>query len=181
MWDLYTKKSDQGKGNGVVLATTFDKMAAVFDNHPSNIALGAVAYQDILNHHLRSDYIFNEKTRRSGISFNDDFYKYTEPFSRLFRKDLMFNHEQEVRAVIDLSDDPSPNGQAIFMPYNQFIDRIIVSPYASDSYIEEVREMAIQLGFTEPEKIVITSNILREISTKNMRKEDNKVIINYLE
>jgi hypothetical protein len=177
MWDLYTKQTESN--NGVVLATTFEKMKNTIADNLLHVTLGEVIYRDILNHHRRSDYIFNEKTKKRSISVNDD-HKYRDPFSRIFRKDLMFKHEQEVRAVIDLPDKQDISGLNVRVPFASFIDRIIVSPHADESYVIRVKEMVESLGFADPERIVISSNILREVSTKNMRKEGKYIITDFL-
>lgn len=101
MWDLYV-----GKGkDGIAITTTFERLYNALIMYNSRLLIGAVEYLDLMGHKYLSHRL-NERPK-GVIKYHEE--SSSTPLDTLFRKDLSYNHENEVRAVIKLELDANKN------------------------------------------------------------------------
>lgn len=111
MWKLYSS-SDQS----IAIVTRFGELQKLM---PSNSTTGKVSY----------------------INFNDDFIPIGNPLTPFFRKRMSFEHEKEVRVVIQNSEvDKDVFGICVPFDISETIDAIYISPSAPDWYHSTVNQ-----------------------------------------
>lgn len=126
MWRLYC-----GPHEGVAMVTTFGKLKASLTDPAAR--LGAVQYLDYSRDTLPSD----------------------NPYEPIMHKRIAFEHEKEVRVALITVMPPEAAGPAgglgssgREMPWDveTVLDRVVVSPYAPEWYLDVVREVFAKLA-----------------------------------
>jgi hypothetical protein len=122
MWDLYAKTNE-----AVAIETTYDKLQNIL---PDEAFLGCVKYID-----YETDWL------PEGNSFN--------PF---MHKRKSFEHEREVRSVIQEikgdNTDAQPSGISVPIVLDEMISSIHVSPTAPDWFADLVTEVSAKYDLT---------------------------------
>lgn len=138
MWKLYSREID-----GIAIKTNFNGFKNSFTCDQA-IHIGRVAYAD----------------------YTRDFIPEVNVFSPFLHKRKSFEHEREVRAIIqiwpskdgaiDLSQDISDTGEYYEVDLSQLIQEVVVAPFAQDWFLELVKKVADRYI---PDKRVASSNL----------------------
>jgi len=133
MWDLYGKD-----GSAIAFRTSYEKLR---DHLPSNSYLGMVKY----------------------IDFENDYFSLDNAMNPSMNKRRSFEHENEVRAVINKPVEPFEGSEeyevvremtefGITIPFkiNEVIDEIYLSPDAMPWFVRLILETNAKLGVTAP-------------------------------
>lgn len=126
MWKLYAES-----GKGIAIQTTFDRLYDILDAVPTKLFLGMIEYLDYQN----------ESTPWVGA------------LSPFMRKRKSFEHEQEVRAIIEDAPDSWPlsreqaqdegrlEGLTVAVNLDDLIEKVYVAPQSSDWFLKLVRSV----------------------------------------
>lgn len=127
LWKIY------GGENGLAILTTLNKFKSVLKN--SNAAICEVLYikhEDIDIKELISPRI----TTTDGYTRNN-FFIY---------KENCYHYEKEVRAII--ASDEKDYNKKVKINFNELVEKIIISPFASDWFVDMVKDIvAKKYGF----------------------------------
>ena len=138
MWKLYSKDD-----NGIAIKTNFDSFAKSFTSSEA-IYIGKISY----------------------IDYETDFLPHSSLLSAFLCKRKGFEHEHEVRAiiqilppgdrndgkeeVIDFSQDICDVGNYYEVDLSLLIQEVVVSPYAPDWLLELIRSVATRYNLEAP-------------------------------
>jgi hypothetical protein len=131
MWKLYIEDSKDFR-NGVAIKTSITSLKINILDTERTFLLGFVNY----------------------IGFDKDVIPEWNAFCPLFTKRNILKHEQEFRIITDnlgsINDvlkDETLAERGLLIPINlSFIEEIIISPYSSDNFAKEVKELVDQSG-----------------------------------
>ena len=117
MWELYAGR----EGRGIAIRSRFDAMeAALPPDFPHSIYAGTVRYVDY---------------NRDEIPVGNSFYPFVH-------KRLSYQHEQELRLVIDThpsEGEDTPQGLNVPVDLERVVEHIHVAPTAQDWFVELVK------------------------------------------
>ena len=123
MWSLYAKNTD-----AIAIKTTVKRFLDVL---PSQASIGLVKYVDYTQSWISED----------------------NPVHRYFHKRLSFQHEHELRAVVDLSDPHVPlfgrlvdDSLKVGVDLNYLVDEIFIGPKSTDWFVELVVAVCKRYG-----------------------------------
>ena len=123
MWQLYA-----GSNDAIAIPTTFGKLRTAL---PGCIKIGLVKYAD----------------------YNQQWISEQAPIHRFMYKRISFEHEAELRAIIDLKDPGAAlNGQIfdgnylVDLDLNRLITHVFVSPKSQDWYFDLVSKVCKRYG-----------------------------------
>jgi AP2 domain len=123
MWSLYSKTADS-----IAIKTTVKRLRASL---PSPAQMGLVKYVDYTQSWIPED----------------------TPILRYFHKRISFQHEHELRAVVDLANpqaslmgNMSENGLKVGMDLNYLIEAIYIGPKSSDWFVDLVCAVCKRYG-----------------------------------
>ena len=121
MWNIYAKSTD-----AIAICTNYLRLRRAL---PSCIKIGLVKYAD----------------------YNQQWISEQAPIHRFMYKRLSFNHENELRAIIDLTDPAAPiNGNIedgnfrVELDFNCLITNLYVSPKSRDWFHELVKKVCLR-------------------------------------
>ena len=135
MWNLYAES-----GKGIAIQTTFDRLYDILHAVPTKLFLGMIEYLDYQN----------ESTPWVGA------------LSPFMRKRKSFEHEQEVRAIIEDAPDSWPlsreqaqdegrlEGLPIAVSLADLIENVYVAPQSPDWFRQLVDKMSDKYGLSKP-------------------------------
>ena len=140
MWKLYSKTNES-----VCIQTTYDKLRKLLDN---SVEIGKVRYAD----------------------YQKEWIPESHPLAPFFYKRLSFEHEKEIRAVINLADlsdlssigikkEPIEKGIWKYLNLNQLIERIYIAPNSPNWFAQLVENIVKKYGI---EKEIIKSHLENE-------------------
>jgi hypothetical protein len=124
MWRIYC-----GAGGGAAIVLPYEKLRASIDTAHNHAWLGTVRY----------------------INYDTELLDPRNVFIRALHKRKQFEYEEEAR-IVKLWVDPAATApaqepSAISIPWDiGVIDRIVVSPYAADWYVETLRSVVVRLA-----------------------------------
>lgn len=123
MWSLYSKSSD-----AIAICTTHNKFRKLL---PDSARVGLVKYVD----------------------YSKDWIPEENPLYRFMHKRVSFQHEHELRAIIDLNnfdigelDSSTEHGLKLKIPLDKLIDKIYVSPKSATWFLELVERVCRRYG-----------------------------------
>ena len=126
MWSLYAKSTD-----AIAICTTFKKLRQLL---PSATRLGLVRY----------------------VNYKKAWIPEDRPLHRFMHKRLSFQHEHELRALIDMSIPELPligheveNGLKVPIDLNRLIRRIYVAPKSASWFLELVERLCKRYGLNQ--------------------------------
>jgi len=129
MWYLYSKDIT----NAIAIRTTYERLYLSLDKNPE-IQIGRVNYMD----------------------FSKGF---TSKNSEYWFKRSAFAHEKEVRAITTLHDNQGKKGLNVPTKLDILIEKIYISPKASDWFVSLVQDISLKYGIT---KEIVHSDIAKE-------------------
>lgn len=142
MWKLYSKSNES-----VAIQTTFKNLKQAFDNQDEKIYIGKIKY----------------------IDYEKDWLPEGNVFSPFLHKRKSFEHEQELRAIIQrlpiegekvvFERDICEFGIPIHVDINILIEKVYVSPVAPQWFFELVEKVLKTYGYN---KEVIYSKLIEE-------------------
>lgn len=123
MWSLYSKSSD-----AIAICTTYNKFRKLL---PNAARVGLVKYVD----------------------YSKDWIPEENPLYRFMHKRVSFQHEHELRAIIDLNNtdigelgSSTEHGLKLKIPLDKLIDKIYVSPKSATWFLELVERVCRRYG-----------------------------------
>lgn len=126
MWSLYAKSTD-----AIAICTTFKKLHQLL---PSVARLGLVRY----------------------VNYKKAWIPEDRPLHRFMHKRLSFQHEHELRALIDLGAPEVPligqeveNGLKVPVDLNRLIKRVYVAPRSTSWFLELVARVCVRYGLNQ--------------------------------
>ena len=125
MWSLYARNTD-----AIAIRTSIRHLQAAL---PSQARIGLVKYVDYTKHWIPEH----------------------DPVLRYFHKRMSFQHENELRAVIDLGDPAmsllgreSENGLKLGVRVEKLIDEVYIGPKSSDWFVDLVVGVCKRYGLS---------------------------------
>lgn len=123
MWRIYCKA-----GDGVAIVLPYNRLYESFRETPKTY-VGAVQY----------------------IDFENELIRQANPAKRAFYKRQEFEYEHEARVLHydpSLRNQQDPQPEAIFIPWDaaEFVEKIVISPYAPTWYSQSIREFVRQVS-----------------------------------
>ncbi len=132
MWKSYSNTN-----NGILIITDYESLKRAFNASKENITPSLVKYID---------------WEKQFVPAGNTFY----PF---IHKPIFYTYEKELRLMYPIADMPlkadwskqkSQYGVAIDCNMNDLIQKIIVAPFATDSYFENIESLAKKYGINSP-------------------------------
>jgi hypothetical protein len=135
MWRLYAPWKE-----GIAISTTFGKLRSavdsiVVDSIPSAPwgGVARVKYVDHSTHDLMAEFGPNGRWNNAYVPF--------------MLKNVSYEHEREVRALVEIDPGPPEEGWDLPLDLSDFIDEIVVDPFCEDWFFRATTSMAQHYGF----------------------------------